>query len=401
MKITYILLESQETLCLRMDMRIEPRQDILFHGKKFPFVKKKSLEELLMSNTWNLGANQSLTRLQPYSPNCWLLLDFDTIQETETLEAQLAGPGGSVENTGLYLDPISARNWLRVATQYAADFIQGGLHYAEAAAMISHYYQEYHRIDSLDIIALGSGEGKREVDLTQYLLKSFKSLRLLLLDVSHPLLRLALKCAVTTLGSEPNIDIFGILGNFHQLQRHMRFFSPSSPKKKRLVTMVGHTWGNLSNEIFFVRNSLAGLEPGDLFLVDFVLTAAPANQPEEIRKKEPRLASTEVNALHRAYEQFFTSTLKRYCDGFQSAQFSFALDDSSISIPGSYALERRARVKATGHPDRDFSMYLYKRYDISQFIARMRQEGFGPIHGWRFGVQGIQMLYLFEKLPPA
>ncbi len=397
-------------------MSIEPNQD---NGptrrKTSTQTKKKSLDEQQfhrfakelsgINALEEFGVGEKTSELQPNSPNCWMLLDYDTIQEMEELEAQLSGPGGNIEQTSLYIDPISARNWLKVASQ--ANYRirnQIDTQFSEAAMMVTHFYREYYKTEALDIIALGPGDGDKEIYLTQNLLGDFKTIRLLLLDVSHPLLRLALKRATTSMGAEPNIDFFAILGNFHYLQRYIRFFSPTSAKRKRLVTMLGHTWTNLSNEIFFIRNSLAGLQPGDTFLIDFSMVAAPADQIEEVKLKEPRLNESALKKIDHNYESFFTSTLKRYCEGFKSVEYSSILDYSTVAIPGSYTIERRAKVKAAGQEDRVFNMYLHKRYDLNQLINTMRQEGWGPIHGWPFGKPNdwnkLRMLYLFEKLAP-
>lgn len=186
------------------------------------------------------------------APNCWMLLDYDAIQDMELLEAKLCSDGGSIEQTSLFLDPISARNWLTVAAQ--ADYrmnLQAGLEFSDVATLVAHFYREYYKTEALDIIALGPGDGEKEIELTQNLLENFQQVRLLFLDVSHPLLRLAMKRAITAMGTEPSLDLFGILGNFHYLQRYTRFFSPPSFKRRRLITMLGHTFTSLNNELFF------------------------------------------------------------------------------------------------------------------------------------------------------
>lgn len=341
------------------------------------------------------------------SPNCWMLLEYDSIQEVEKIESMLESPsGGYIEQTWLYIDPISARDWLRVAgdAMYRRLFTfssYGGSKLAEVAELVSHFYKEYHPSDALDVIALGSGDAEKECELTQHLLPNFKFLRLLLLDISQALLTTALKSANTMFNSQPNVDLFSIVGDFFQLQRYLSLFSPPSTKRRRLVTMLGHTFINLENEIKFVRQTLGCLDPGDLFLLDFTVAAAPADQENEILKKDSRFQSGPFSNIDKAYEEFFTRALERFCRGFIGATFSSVLDNATSRVPGSYTIERRARVRAVGKPDRDFTVYLHKRYDPSLLAQSLRKEGWKLLKMWPFGEHGDRRVALFQRLAPG
>lgn len=136
-------------------------------------------------------------------------------------------------------------------------------------------------------------------------------------------------------------------------------------------------------------------------LFDFSMTAAPADRPDEVRAKEPRLSGKGFGSVNRAYEQFFASTLRRYCEGLQKTSFTSVLDNTSTCIPGSYTIERRATITTLYRSEREFTVMLHKRYDLNKLIDRMRQEGWGPINGWPFGKNKERMLYLFERLPSS
>jgi hypothetical protein len=75
----------------------------------------------------------------------------------------------------------------------------------------------------------------------------------------------------------PEVKIFAIQGNFHELPRYTYLFRSNgdAEHRRRLFCMFGYTFGNLQNEIHFVRNSLLGYTPGDFLLLNVTLAVAP------------------------------------------------------------------------------------------------------------------------------
>ena len=86
--------------------------------------------------------------------------------------------------------------------------------------------------------------------------------------------------------------------------------------------MLGNTLANLDNEVRFFRDTLSGCVTGDYFLADFTITNASADDPEEIRRKEPVL-HTLVPAAHA---NWLGGPLRRYCKDLRDVEFSVELD---------------------------------------------------------------------------
>lgn len=160
--------------------------------------------------------------------------------------------------------------------------------------------------------------------------------------------------------------------------------------------MLGYTFGNLESELQFVRNSLAGFAKGDLLLLDLILTFAPADNPDEVRAKDPRLIHAHSPGWDAAYEEFLSNTIRRYCEGVKKIDFIQELDYGACTVPGSYAISVRAKIHTYDKRVRTFSMMMYKRYDINMLVAAMEKLGWRGSTGWHYGSNN-QMMYLFEK----
>src|SRR5205814_3204686 len=122
--------------------------------------------------------------------------------------------------------------------------------------------------------------------------------RLYLLDISQPMLGFAYKHAADSLADRRGVAVFAIQGDFHRLPCYTQLlYTPQRAHRRRVVCMFGWTFGNLENEIRFVRNSLVGFAPGDLLLLDVTLVHASADRPDEILRKDPRFVNAEPNRL--------------------------------------------------------------------------------------------------------
>ena len=277
-------------------------------------------------------------------PNSYSIPGFDTAQISNSLEDLFRGEGGAVEQTGLYIDPSSGSSWYAVENQPDYAEARAGRHYKDIAQHIHHHFLK--GINSFDLFALGSGGGSNETRLTQCLLTHINPINLFFLDVSQPLLNIAFNHARNVLGTSMKDYIATIPVHIPQLSQgaYVYLYHPQLPGTRRMISMLGYTFGNMDTELLFVRNHLAGFAQKDLLLLDVVLGFAPADKPEEIQKKDPRLTHAHSPGWDSAYEEFLSNTIRRYCQRVKHIQFFQELDYSSCSVPGSYAIAVRAKV---------------------------------------------------------
>ena len=93
-----------------------------------------------------------------------------------------------------------------------------------------------------------------------------------------------------------------------------------------------------------------------------------------------------------------TGPIRRYCKGVQDVELSTHLDTAACPVPGSYSAEVRAKVRLVNGEERSFSLIHLKRYDTQKLIECMRNEGWGPVDGWKYAEQHHpRLLYLFRK----
>ena len=330
-------------------------------------------------------------------PNSYVMPGFSTANISDALEAQLQGEGSTIEQTGLYIDPTSSSRWYAVANQANYSAVHSGLQYEDIAEQMEYFHLK--DIDSLDIFALGAGDGKNETMLAQHLQHKVPEMNLFLVDVSSSLLEIAYKHATTVFGPTHKDQILTVHGDMNQLGKkdYVALYAPNRPKTRRLFTMLGCTFGNLSNEIRWLRENLAGLTKNDLFLVDMALAYAPADRPDLIKKQDPRLNGKNGPGWDTAVESFFSNTLYRYCRGIKNINFIQELDSGSCVVKGSYAVSIRAHVEFHDEPDKIFTMMQYKRYDVQQLVQTLEEEGWKGSTGWEYGQN--RMMYLFYKDP--
>jgi hypothetical protein len=235
------------------------------------------------------------------------------------------------------------------------------------------------------MIALGPGSARNEVRLVKQLLvqAGHADLRLYLLDISQPLLSVAYRHAAEVLADYGGA-VFAIQGNFHHLPRYGQLlYSPKRAHRRRLITMLGHTFSNLENELRFMRNSLVGFAAGDLLLIDCRLAYASADKPEEILAKDPTLAGRRASDLRQRWDEFLTGPFKRYGSNKCEVEIAPTLDMSGV-VPGSYGVDLRAIVHSS-EGEREFSVYYGRRYEPVQLIAAVRREGWDLVEQFSYG----------------
>lgn len=334
-----------------------------------------------------------------FLPNCWIAPGFNALDLTQEMIRELNGQGGHIDQTHLYLDPISATGWHDFATDeaYLPGRVAMPLEPAAGAILDSIHGA------GLDVIALGPGDGRDEVRMVVHLLDDprHRDLRLFLLDISQPLLSAALEYATDALADREWVSVTAIQGNFHHLPRYRHLLhGPRRSHRRRLVTMLGGTFTNLLNESLFIRSSLGGFGPGDLVLFNAAPICAPADRPDEIRQNDRLLSSVETQRSSRilgALHTWMSGPLRRYVRGMKGVSVTTDLDLSSCPVPGSYAVVHRAMVTLESGETRAFSALYMKRYDEEKLVEYFGREGWDSVARWHYGTGRPSVLYLFRK----
>lgn len=314
-----------------------------------------------------------------WSPNTWMPPSYDPVRMSQAMVQLLNGPGGTFDQSYLYLDPQSASDWLQLCNSelYAQTFRDGcplDQIAARAAKVVGG--------GTLDINALGPGDGRQEVRLVQNLLREMPraSARLLLLDISHTLLATAWQYASATL--EPSrVAAFALHGNFHDLARYPILHE--APGRVRIYTLLGYTLANLANEVLFFRELARCAAAGDLLVLDFTTAYGSPDQPAAVREREPVL----VKGAPPSHVDWLTGPVLRHCRGAQSVHMSVELLPHCL-VPGSYELGFTARVAMADRTERRFMVGRLKRYEPQGLAQCLRGLGWEPVLTKLYGPAG-------------
>lgn len=325
--------------------------------------------------------------------NCWLAPGFDPVKMVKDLAMQVNGQGGHIEQSYLYMDHMSSAHWCSIADQKDYDAMQKNMPLERLAARVLKYTAK----TGIDMIALGPGSARYEVQLAKQILMhaGHADLRLYLLDISQPLLSVAYRHAAEVMADYGGA-VFAIQGNFHHLPRYGQLlYSPRRAHRRRLITMLGHTFSNLENELRFVRNSLMGFAAGDLLLLDCRLAYAPADRPDEIKAKDPTLANERSTEVRQKWDEFLAGPFRRY--GAEKCDVEIVPRlDLGCAVPGSYGVDLRALVRSASG-ERNFSIYYGRRYEPHQLAQAMGREGWELIEMYPYGSEGSQCAMLLLR----
>lgn len=330
------------------------------------------VRQLLMIPRLNLRMDDILGESSGDSviPTVWFAPHYDPRQMIVDLVAQLNGAGCSLEQTGAYLDYQSADDWLTTcnAPSYRAAFSN-----TAALEMVAKQIAESCGAGGLDVIAIGSGDAKREVKFVECLLehtrnRNIKDIRLFLVDISHSLLTEAHNHARNTLGNSVK-HIVALHGNFHDLSQFPLFSHADRRSRSRVFTLLGCTLVNLDNEFRFFRDTMNAASPDDFFLADYTNAYASPDDAEQIRALDPPL-TTGVQPTHKTW---LGGPIRRYTKGVNTVDFSVELNTDCI-VPGSYELAFIANVTlGKGEQSRRFVTWRVRRYDpalLEECLAR-------------------------------
>lgn len=302
------------------------------------------------------------------------------LDQAETLH----GCGGSIDQSMLYLDPYGAAQYSVIAETYK------GLPLKKAAQQIASCKE------ALSVIALGSGLARHETRLVDFLLKlpafaasDEPSLDYFLVDLSQPLLSVGYRHACESLDRYA-VPITAIEGDFRKLPSFMDFFEARGPRRN-LITMLGYTIGNVSNELAFLRDSLVGCRRGDMLLLDF---GVGADDPASI---DPILSGDIPSREQRsALFAFLLNPVTRVYGFDAKIEVVPKLSTSSCAVPGSYAVELHATVQ-TAMGGKTFIAASWKRYDPKKFAMAIKAVGWEQIDSWEFDEDRPSTLALFRR----
>jgi hypothetical protein len=167
--------------------------------------------------------------------------------------------------------------------------------------------------------------------------------------------------------------------------------------------MFGNTFANLDNEITFVRDSLSCFAEGDLLLLAVPLACAPADDPAEILKKDPRLSGrlpSSLRGIQSNYDRWLKSLFVGNIPGVKEEDIDLttALDTTSCVIRGSYAAEVRALVRIGRSREKEFSVLRIKRYDRKKMIEAIEPQGWDHVDSSVYAEEHHpRLLVLFRK----
>lgn len=304
-----------------------------------------------------------------WRPNSWVSEGYDPVQMTLNLIRQVNGPGGSIEQTYLYLDGQSAADWLAICS---TESFSESYRKTRPLEAVSAEIVRMVRGMPLDINALGPGDGKSEVALVGHVLDRLppSDVRLHLLDISHPLLVASWNLALATFQSR-HLDVLALHGDFHKLTLYEPLQAgPNARTRRRLYTFIGYTLSNLDNEIRFFESLAACSAPGDMCLIDLQTAFASPDAPEEVRAKDPSLKGNPP----RAYVEWMTGPLRRYGRGVRDVTLEHDLCTECV-VPGSYEINLIAHVELVNAARKQFIVGRIKRYDPARLSASLRARG--------------------------
>lgn len=328
----------------------------------------------------HLDLAQSLAHLAPSVPrrNGYWIAHFDPLALLEDLDRTLAGAGGHIEQSQLYLSSHSALGYLRYLRRSLEEQRRRQHLPLErwAEAILAHQLDR-----DLTLVALGPGDGNLEVRLLEHLRAlRVQRLDLWLLDISPSLLQLAYQQAALRLGTHADTTVLGITGNFHELPTYTELFASLSPIGRQRVFVLLGTLTNLDSEARFLKDTLGSVaRTGDLLLVDAPITPdrVPA-QPMPSRDSSP--------VSLKLLTQWLCDPLYRQLGRSPQQQTRVTLTrepGDCGQVPGSIASSLVATIESrnpqTGTSVRRFSMLRQRMFPLPALRELLCRSGWPPL----------------------
>lgn len=319
--------------------------------------------------------------------NCWLLPQYNRRALFDEMREVVHAPGGRLEQTWLYLDDESAADWLAIASAPATLERFRALPFEAIAA---HVIREI-GAEPLEVVALGPGDGRTEIELCATLLRAQRDLdlHLYLLDISHSLVTLAHERAREVLPASVRVE--ALHGDFRHIARYPVLRRHSGSERRRCYMLLGGTLANVDNEVHFIRDGLSQAVPGDLALVDFQLTWADARDPEAVRAADPIFRAPPAGMLAR----WFCGPLRRYASnvGHLQAGVDLVID---CPVRGSYEVDFYADATRGGDTHR-FHLVRVRRYEPGQLLAAFERLGWQCVTWMAYGTDGKAAVALLRR----
>ncbi len=320
--------------------------------------------------------------------NCFLAPSYDPLALRADWMRLLQGAGGYLEQSWIYLEPASAAAYLALC-QHSLAFttLRSRLPLGEVAKRIETLCGPA----TLQVFALGCGDGLAETQLVEHLLQAgTPPCELCLLDLSPPLLTHAYRHAAERLGGRSHVFVWGLLGNFYHLPQYTALHAPPAHRSRRLYTMLGQTWAHLDHEPRFLQQSLVASQPDDLLLLDLPLAQGSCLDRTELRRRDSLLR----HGVPADYAQWLHEPLLRHCPQAEQVAFHWELE-THAPVPGSYVLHAVATVQSSQRADRSFSVFRIGRYETAQLSQCMESLGWYEVGAWPYG--GEHSLRLYRK----
>jgi transcriptional regulator with XRE-family HTH domain len=329
------------------------------------------------------------------APNWYVPPGFDSMKMLSEFTSQINGGGGAIEQTHVYLDHKSALDWIQLCNMPKYQAWRDCFPHEDTAACIRSVVEQA----GLDLIALGPGDGKTEVQLVRSILSDGEraNIRLYLLDASQPLLGRAFRHAMDSFDDLPGMFVCAIQGNFHHLPRYMQLhYTPARSHRRRIYMMLGCTLGNLEHEPHFFQHALSGAAPGDLLMFDVEYAFTESTNPSEIREKDPAFGSPLDD-----HQRWLGGPIMRYCREAHNVTMSLSLDVNR-PLAGSYGIQFVAKVQLLGGQTKEFTMWQVRRYQPQSLVDCLRGLGWQhiglmPFRGSKTRPRGV---FLFQKQLP-
>lgn len=319
---------------------------------------------------------------------------FDPLGMHAEMKQILNSSGGALEQSHVYLDYESAQDWLDLCDSpgYVAMYRYAFPH-REAAKRLAQLVGKA----GMDLIMLGPGDGKTEVQFAQHVLGETEdsALRVYLLDASQPLLNRAYAHAVEMLGRNPRVTLWPMQGTFFQLARYKVLnAAPYQMHRRRVYTIFGNTIANLDNEASFLRSSFSGAVKGDvlIFDADHAYTK-DVQDPGKIRASDPAFLAP----IRAEFERWLVGPVWRHCPTAQPISMSLRVDADRL-IAGSYGFQFVASIKHA-QSTREFILWNVRRYNLDKLSELVQRLGWAEVGRFAFSsTERPRSLLMFQKL---
>ena len=326
--------------------------------------------------------------------DAWFTSAYDPLAMAHQMANTLNGPGGQLDQTYLYLDHQSAADWHALSND--SEYVR--LYRSQVLVeKLAERITKETRGAGIDVDALGCGDGKTETTLVSHLADMAPGknpdVQFYLVDISHVLLTEAYRTAMNALAPR-GIPVHPIHGDFHDIAKTpLLFHHPESMRRVRIFLMMGYTLGNIRHEPWFFRDLAACAQPGDLAVLDFGLTRAPADQPQLIQVLDPAIKAKKPAHIYRS---FLSGPLNRHIQGCRAIKLRIELS-TDCPVPGSYAIENWATVEIEHEQDRQFLVWLVKRYDLAKLSECLLRLGWKTLQAWKYGPDKLAAVLLLQK----